>query len=113
MELESMYVYPLQRINDEHIMPKIIESGRFKDKDIQCINYCQIYLNGTTIAGVTLASSKQLDPHMYKGDRSLYSSVATHMKINQQKPGPVSWGMWRKAMALWAKEYDLKVPLKE
>eukprot|EP00957_Ditylum_brightwellii_P200652 15296296-Ditylum_brightwellii.AAC.1 len=35
------------------------------------------------------------------------------MKIHQQKPGPVSWGVWHKAMALWTKEYDLKVPLKE
>eukprot|EP00957_Ditylum_brightwellii_P174266 13267723-Ditylum_brightwellii.AAC.1 len=69
MELESTYVYPLQRINDERIMAKI-------------------YLNVATITDVTLASSKKLDPHMYKGDRSLDSSVATHMKINQQKPGP-------------------------
>eukprot|EP00957_Ditylum_brightwellii_P080259 6104830-Ditylum_brightwellii.AAC.1 len=80
----------------------------FKDKDIQWINYCQIYLSVTTIADVTLASSKKLDPHMYKEDRSLYSSVDTHMKINQQKPGLVSWGAWCKAMALWTKEYDLK-----
>eukprot|EP00957_Ditylum_brightwellii_P003704 280442-Ditylum_brightwellii.AAC.1 len=86
--MESMYVYPLQRINDEHIMPKVIASRKFKDKDIQWINYCQIYLNVTTIADVTLASGKQLDLHMYKEERFLYSSMATHMKINQQKPGP-------------------------
>eukprot|EP00957_Ditylum_brightwellii_P160580 12225158-Ditylum_brightwellii.AAC.1 len=92
LELEKTYVYTLQRINDEHIMPKIIASGRFKDKDIQRINYCQIYLNVTTIADVTLANGKQLDTHMYKGRRSRFSSVATHMKINQQKPGPASWG---------------------
>eukprot|EP00957_Ditylum_brightwellii_P156137 11884290-Ditylum_brightwellii.AAC.1 len=67
MELESTYVYPLQQINDEHIMPKVIASGKFKDKDIQQINYCWIYLNVTTIADVTLVSSKQLDLHMYKG----------------------------------------------
>eukprot|EP00957_Ditylum_brightwellii_P121808 9288920-Ditylum_brightwellii.AAC.1 len=75
-------------MNDEHIMTKVIQSGKFKDKDIQQINYCRIYLNVTTVADVTLASGKQLNPHMYKGDRSLYSSMATHMKINQQKPGP-------------------------
>ena len=74
-------------------MPKVIASGRFKDKDIQRINYCWIYLNVTTIAVVTLASSKQLDPHMHKGERSLFSSVATHMKIHQQKPGPASCGV--------------------
>eukprot|EP00957_Ditylum_brightwellii_P007083 536988-Ditylum_brightwellii.AAC.1 len=35
------------------------------------------------------------------------------MNIHQQKPGPVSWGAWHKAMALWAMEYNLEVPLKE
>jgi hypothetical protein len=65
-------------------MPRVIVSGKFKDKDIQRINYCQIYLNVTTIADVMLACGKKLDPHMYKGVRSLLSSVATHMKIHQQ-----------------------------
>ena len=50
---------------------------------------------------------------MYKGDRSLLSSAATHMRIHQQKPGLASWGVWRKAMALWAIDCDLRVPLKE
>eukprot|EP00957_Ditylum_brightwellii_P101365 7725207-Ditylum_brightwellii.AAC.1 len=102
----------LTRINDEHIMPRVIASGGFKDKDIQRINYCQIYLNVTSIADVTLACGKKLDPHMYKGEKSLFSSVATHMKIHQQKTGQASWGVWRKAMALWARECNLKVPLK-
>eukprot|EP00957_Ditylum_brightwellii_P176823 13468909-Ditylum_brightwellii.AAC.1 len=35
------------------------------------------------------------------------------MRIHQQKPGSASWGVWCKAMALWATECDLKVPLKE
>eukprot|EP00957_Ditylum_brightwellii_P022344 1686215-Ditylum_brightwellii.AAC.1 len=47
----------------------------FKDKGIQRMKYCRIYLNVTTIAN--------------------------------------AWGVWRKAMALWATEIDLKVPLKE
>jgi hypothetical protein len=60
-----------------------------------------------------LVYGKKLDPHMYKGERSLLSSAATHMKIHQQKPGSASWRGWRKVMALWAKECNLKVPLKE
>ena len=94
-------------------MPRVVESGKFKDKDIQRINYCRIYLNVTTIADVTIACGKKLDPHMYKGDISLLSSAATHMRIHQQKPGLASWGVWRKAMALWAIECDLRVLLKE
>eukprot|EP00957_Ditylum_brightwellii_P184945 14085172-Ditylum_brightwellii.AAC.1 len=94
-------------------MPRVIASGRFKDKDIQMINYCQIYLNVATIADITLACGKKLDPHMYKGGKTLFSSVATHMKTHQQKPGSASWGVWCKAMALWARECNLKVPLKK
>eukprot|EP00957_Ditylum_brightwellii_P004305 326691-Ditylum_brightwellii.AAC.1 len=94
-------------------MLKVIAFGRFKDKEVQRINCCQIYLNVTAIANVTLACGKQLNPHVYKGEKSLFSSVATHMKIHQQKPGPANWEAWCKTMALWAKECDLKVLLKE
>eukprot|EP00957_Ditylum_brightwellii_P089205 6793320-Ditylum_brightwellii.AAC.1 len=64
------------------------------------MNYCWIYLNVTTIADVMLGCDKKLDPHMYKGERSLLSSVVMHMKIHQQKPGSASWGVWRKTMEL-------------
>ena len=84
-------MYLLQRINDKYIMPRVVESGKFKDKDIQRINYCQIYLNVTTIADVTLACGKKLDPHMYKGDRSLLSSAATHMRSLVQGNGSVGY----------------------
>ena len=32
-------MYPLQRINDEYIMPQVVESGKFRDKDKQRINF--------------------------------------------------------------------------
>eukprot|EP00957_Ditylum_brightwellii_P198198 15102362-Ditylum_brightwellii.AAC.1 len=70
-------------------MPKVVASGSFKDKEIQRINYCQRYHNATAIANVTLACGKQLDPHLYKGDRTLFSSVATQMKfINKNQAQP-------------------------
>eukprot|EP00957_Ditylum_brightwellii_P193644 14746425-Ditylum_brightwellii.AAC.1 len=31
--------YPLQRYGDVHLMPEIIQSQRFKEKEIQQINY--------------------------------------------------------------------------
>eukprot|EP00957_Ditylum_brightwellii_P155424 11830683-Ditylum_brightwellii.AAC.1 len=80
IEMEDDHVYPLQRVNDEHIMPCVIMSGKFKAKDIQRINYCQMYLNITTIANVTLANGKQLGPHMINGITSLYSSKSIHIK---------------------------------
>eukprot|EP00957_Ditylum_brightwellii_P094984 7233544-Ditylum_brightwellii.AAC.1 len=94
--MEDNNVYPLQRVNDEHIMTCVITSGKFKDKDIHHINYCRMYLNVTTIADVTLANGKHLDPHILNGTTSLYSSKSIHMDINQAKPGQASWTSWKK-----------------
>ena len=105
----KILLHGLHRLSDQPALSRTIDFELYNAH----INYCWIYLNVTTIADVTLACGEKLDPHMYKGERSLFSSVATHMKIHQQKPGLASWGAWRKAMALWAKECDLKVPLKE
>eukprot|EP00957_Ditylum_brightwellii_P176703 13458566-Ditylum_brightwellii.AAC.1 len=80
---------------------------------MQCINYCWMYLNVTTIADVTLANEKHLDPHMLNGTRSLFSSKSIHMDINQAKPRQSSWNIWRKALKLWATRVDLCVPLRE
>eukprot|EP00957_Ditylum_brightwellii_P073375 5576385-Ditylum_brightwellii.AAC.1 len=88
-------------------------SGKFKDKEIQCINYCQMCLNVTTIADVTLANGKHLDPQMINGTTSLYSRKSIHMEINQTKPGQASWASWKKVMNLWAKGVNLQIPLRE
>eukprot|EP00957_Ditylum_brightwellii_P133960 10214637-Ditylum_brightwellii.AAC.1 len=66
-----------------------------------------MYLNVTTIADVTLANGKHLDPHMINGTTPLYSSKSIHMDINQAKPGQASWNTWKKAMELWATGVDL------
>eukprot|EP00957_Ditylum_brightwellii_P071449 5431302-Ditylum_brightwellii.AAC.1 len=81
--MEDNNVYPFQQVNDELIMTRVIMSGKLKDKEIQCINYCQMYLNVTTIADVILANGKHLDPHMINNTTSLYSSKSIHMDINQ------------------------------
>eukprot|EP00957_Ditylum_brightwellii_P164903 12555051-Ditylum_brightwellii.AAC.1 len=50
---------------------------------------------------MVLADGKTLDPHMYDGEKSLSSSRATQMEINQAYPNKLSWRAWRKAMKLW------------
>eukprot|EP00957_Ditylum_brightwellii_P161430 12291212-Ditylum_brightwellii.AAC.1 len=109
--MEDNNAYPLQWVNDEHIMTRVIKSGKFRAKEIQHINYCQMYLNVTTIASITLANGKHLNPHMLNSTASLYNSKSIHMEINQAKPGQASWNTWQKAMKLWATGVDLHVPL--
>eukprot|EP00957_Ditylum_brightwellii_P090804 6914495-Ditylum_brightwellii.AAC.1 len=88
-------------------------SGKFKCKEVKCINYCQMYLSVTTIVDITLASGKHLDPHMISGTKSLYSSKSIHMDINQAAPGQASWTTWKKAMKLRVTRVDLQVLLQE
>eukprot|EP00957_Ditylum_brightwellii_P008961 678164-Ditylum_brightwellii.AAC.1 len=84
------FVYPTQWLGDEDIMSKVCLSGKFKDRDIQQINYCRMYLNVTSLSDIVLADRKMLDPHMYNGERSLLSSQAQQMKINQVYPNEIS-----------------------
>eukprot|EP00957_Ditylum_brightwellii_P103289 7872224-Ditylum_brightwellii.AAC.1 len=60
---------------------------------------------------ITDAGSWKLDLFMYKGHKSLLSSNAKSMTINQDKPGIISWQLWRKAMKLWVDEGTLSQPL--
>eukprot|EP00957_Ditylum_brightwellii_P139232 10611806-Ditylum_brightwellii.AAC.1 len=77
------FVYPPQRLRDEHIKSKVCLSGQFEDRDIQQINYCRICPNVTMLSDIVLADGKMLDSHMYNGERSLLSSQAQHMEIYQ------------------------------
>eukprot|EP00957_Ditylum_brightwellii_P189463 14421311-Ditylum_brightwellii.AAC.2 len=63
------------------------------------------------ILDITNTSGQKLDPFMYKGQKSLLSSNAKSMNINQDKPGIISWRLWRKAMKLWADEETFCQPL--
>eukprot|EP00957_Ditylum_brightwellii_P145259 11063462-Ditylum_brightwellii.AAC.1 len=59
------------------------------------------------ISDVTDDGGRNLDPFMYKDQKSLLSSNAKSMDINQDKPGILSWWLWRKAMKFWADEDTL------
>eukprot|EP00957_Ditylum_brightwellii_P111713 8520499-Ditylum_brightwellii.AAC.1 len=63
------------------------------------------------ILDITDAGSWKLDPFMYEGQKSLLSSNAKLMNVNQDKPGIISWQLWREAMKLWADDETLCQPL--
>eukprot|EP00957_Ditylum_brightwellii_P133349 10167068-Ditylum_brightwellii.AAC.1 len=105
------FLYPPQRFGDDDIMSKVCLSGQFMDRDIQRINYYRMYLNVTTLSDIVLVDRKALDPHMYNGERSLLSSQAQQMEINQAYPNEISWRLWQKAMKLWTKTRNLPNPI--
>eukprot|EP00957_Ditylum_brightwellii_P167325 12738295-Ditylum_brightwellii.AAC.1 len=65
LEMIEDFVHLPQKLGDEHIMSKVCSSGQIKDRDIQQINYCRMYLNVTTLSDTVLVDGKTLDPHMY------------------------------------------------
>eukprot|EP00957_Ditylum_brightwellii_P118231 9017371-Ditylum_brightwellii.AAC.1 len=111
LEMIEDCIYLPQRLGDEHIMSKVCLFGQFKDRDIQLINYCRMYLNVTTLSDIVLADRKMLDPYMYNGERSLMSSQAQQMKINQAYPSEISWRLWQKLMKLWTKTRTFPKPI--
>eukprot|EP00957_Ditylum_brightwellii_P088293 6725961-Ditylum_brightwellii.AAC.1 len=59
---------------------------------------------------ITATGGQKLDLFMYEGQKSLLSSNAKSMDVNQDKPGIICWWLWRKAMKLWADEKTLHQP---
>eukprot|EP00957_Ditylum_brightwellii_P051652 3916818-Ditylum_brightwellii.AAC.1 len=86
MELNYTGVYPIQPINDRHIMTTVVQSNEITLIKIKKINYCKEYLGVITLAGITLVDGCTLDPHMQSGNLSLLSSTTELLKAKQQHP---------------------------
>eukprot|EP00957_Ditylum_brightwellii_P007962 603083-Ditylum_brightwellii.AAC.1 len=59
VEIHSNIMYPLQWHGSVHLVPQIIKSQQFNEKEIQQINYCCLYLNVMTLADITDARGKK------------------------------------------------------
>eukprot|EP00957_Ditylum_brightwellii_P124936 9524349-Ditylum_brightwellii.AAC.1 len=83
LDLSYTGVYPLQRVNDCHIMNAVIHSQQFTAIEIKKINYCCLYLGVTTVSDITLADGYTLDPHVKAGNKSLLSSSSKQLQSKQ------------------------------
>jgi hypothetical protein len=102
IEIDTPFLYPIQREHDIHIMDRVIESGKFKPREVRMVNYCRLFLGVTTISDVATADGKEIDRTMSLGNPSLLASQAKWMKAEQEKPYKASWTLWRRAMRLWS-----------
>eukprot|EP00957_Ditylum_brightwellii_P181259 13807809-Ditylum_brightwellii.AAC.1 len=103
-----MGIYPIQCINDRHIMITVAQSNEFTPIEIKKINYCREYLGITTLANITLTDGCTLDPHMQSGNLSLFSSITKLLKTKQQCP---SWKLWCRCLKLFADHDQLRISL--
>ena len=105
LELDEDFVPPLQREFDAHIMDIVIDSKKFANCEIERINYCRLYLQVHTISDITKSSGVWLHQEFLQGKHTIETPTTTEIKFNQQRPGPKSWRLWRRANLLWASKY--------
>jgi hypothetical protein len=101
IELDNPCLYPIQREHDFHIMDCVLESGKFKPREVRMLNYCRLFLGVTTISDVATADGKDVDRTMFLGTPSLLASQTKWMQSEQAKPYAASWVIWRRALRLW------------
>jgi hypothetical protein len=102
IELDDPFLYPIQREHDFHIMDCVLESGKFKPREVHMLNYCRLFLGMTTISDNATAVGKDIDRTMFLGTSSLLASQTKWMQSEQAKPYAASWVIWRRALQLWS-----------
>jgi hypothetical protein len=50
IELDNSFLYSIQREHDFHIMDRVLDSGKFKPREVRLLNYCGLFLGVTTIS---------------------------------------------------------------
>jgi hypothetical protein len=91
LDLDKPFLYPIQRKHDFHIMDCVLESGKFKPREVRMLNYCRLFLGVTTISDVASADGKDIDRTMFFGTPSLLASQTKWMQPEQAKPYTASW----------------------
>jgi hypothetical protein len=101
IELDNSFLYPSQREHDFHIMDRVLDSGKFKPREVRLLNYCRLFLGVTTISDVPTANGKDIDRTMFLGTPSLLASQTKWMQPEQAKPYAASWGHLHQPLGWW------------
>ena len=112
LHLDVTGLPPLEREHDGYIMEWIVQSDRFKDKEIIRLNYCRLFLNAITLSDLSDTIGTSLDLGKLNGAPSLVSSKSRWMAVQQDKPSEAEWRLWKKANEIWStEEGKLRQPL--
>jgi hypothetical protein len=111
LEIDNPFLPPIQHEHDTYIMDSVISSNRFSDTEVLQINHCRMYLQAVMLSDLCLAGGRTLDRDMYNGVPGLRSSTSSWIHINQARPHPASWKIWRSASAIWSTNRTLTTPL--
>ena len=111
LQLDKVFLPPLQRHLDVYIMDAVLTSSWFSDHEIQQINHCRTHLQAVTLSDLCTADGGYFDRSMLSGFPSTSSSTTSWIQINQARPHAASWKLWRKACTLWGPSTKLTIPL--
>jgi len=89
---------PLLCTNDCYLMPRIAGSGRFTNAQLGHINRCRLYLMVYSLADITDGDGIKIAPWAWAGDTMQRHRPRRAIWPYQQRPGTLSWGLWRKAL---------------
>ena len=102
LETDEPCVAPLERVNDDYIMERIVKSGKFSPAQIRTANYCRLFLGAVTLSDLTTTTGKYLDQAKVAGRPSLLGTTTTWLKVHQESPSESEWRVWKRANRLWS-----------
>ena len=102
LEADDTFVAPLERVNDDYIMERIVHSHKFTPAQIKTLNYCRLYLGALTLSDLTTTTGRYIDQTKVMGRPSLWSTTTKWLKIHQESPSESEWRVWKRANRLWS-----------
>jgi hypothetical protein len=100
IEVEAPSVPAPQRQHDRYLMNMAMNSRRFSDAQIRLLNFCRLYLQVVTLSDIALADGYTIDPAIRHGTISIFSSTTKWLHVNQRRPNPGTWKVWKSFMRM-------------
>ena len=96
IELHSDFTPTIYRTTDHTIMDMATSDHTCTKTDIRRINYCRLYLGVTWLSEICDPTGHFILQEFLSGDRPLWAFRPTRLQVHQQRPGTVSWQIFRK-----------------
>jgi hypothetical protein len=115
LEIECIPKATYERQGDEYIMDVVCSPTtanemerkhlkHYTDTEIRQIYYCKSYLQVKRISDLCTADGVFILPSIMKGERSVRQSASRLEDIKQDRPGEITWTIWRTFLQTICKE---------
>lgn len=101
-KVDNPCIPQLQHQHDQHIADLVLSSKLIINAEIRKLNYCRLVFQAVTLSDITRLDGCMLDHSKLDGSPSLKSCVTGWVEVNQARPSPREWKLWRKANCTWS-----------